>query len=149
MEIGAGTDIARTERLEVGPRGSLRIGARCIVEPGARIVVLGTLVIDDDVYVGRDAVIVAFEHVFIGARTLLGERVSIHDENHGPPHDRQTFGTAPVDIAADVWLAAGVVVTAGARVGARATVGANGVVTGALASDITAVGVPARPRGVV
>ena len=145
LTIGAQTHLARTERLDVAAGAKLTIGDRCIIEPGARLVVEGTLVIEDDVYVGRDAVIVAFEEVTIGAGALLGERVSIHDENHGPPHHRQTFRTAPVAIGAQVWLAAGVVVVAGAQVGAGATVGANAVVTGAIAPGVTAVGIPARP----
>jgi acetyltransferase-like isoleucine patch superfamily enzyme len=145
LSIGAGAQVARTERLHVGPQGSLAIGSRSIIEPGARLVVTGTLVIEDDVYVGRDAVIIAFERVTIGAGSLLGERVSIHDENHGGPHDRQAFRTAPVSIGAQVWLAAGVVVTSGAEIGAGTTVGANAVVTGRLPSRVTAVGIPARP----
>jgi acetyltransferase-like isoleucine patch superfamily enzyme len=115
-----------------------------VFEAGARVVVLGELDIGDDVYIGRDTVIVAHNKVFIGNGTLFGERVSVHDEDHGPPDARQAFRTKPVTIGRYVWLAAGVVVTSGSKIGEGATIGANAVVTGVIPSGVTAVGVPAR-----
>jgi acetyltransferase-like isoleucine patch superfamily enzyme len=144
LEIGPDSVIKQTERFHVGPDGRMRTGARLTIEPGARIIVFGELSIGDDVYVGRDAVIVARTRVEIGSGTLLGERVSIHDEDHGPPDDRQAFKSAPVRVEPRVWIGAGVVITGGASVGRDTTVGANAVVTGAIPASVMAGGVPAR-----
>jgi len=144
LSVGPGSKLCRGEKLRLGPRASMRTGSRCVIEPGARIEVLGELVIGDDVYVGRDAVIVARSNVSIGSGTLIGERVSIHDANHGPADARQAFRTAPVTIGSRAWIAAGVVVTAGASVGDCTTVGANAVVVGEIPASVIAAGVPAK-----
>ena len=144
VEVGEATLIRASERLHVHPGASMRIGRRCVVEAGARIIVFGQLELGDDVYVGRDVVLVALESIAIGAGTLLGERVSVHDANHGPPESRQDFRTAPVLIGERAWLGAGTVVVAGVIVGRRTTVGANSTVTRSLPVDVLAGGVPAR-----
>jgi acetyltransferase-like isoleucine patch superfamily enzyme len=102
------------------------------------------LVIGPGAYIGPHAVIVAYEPVTIGANALLGERVSIHSEDHGPAGRRNEFRTGPIHIGDDVWLGAGVVVTRNTRVGDRSTVGANAVVTRDIPADCLATGAPAR-----
>jgi acetyltransferase-like isoleucine patch superfamily enzyme len=144
VEVGESSLVRASERLHVHPGASMCIGRRCVVEAGARIIVFGQLELGDDVYVGRDVVLVAFESIVIGAGTLLGERVSVHDANHGPPEARQDFRTAPVLVGERAWLGAGTVVVAGAEVGRRTTVGANSTVTRPLPADVLAGGVPAR-----
>ena len=144
LEVGPDSVLRAAERFRIGPNGVVRTGARCVIDSGARIIVLGELHIGDDVYIGRDAVISVHERVSIGSGTLLGERVSIHDNNHGPPDERHVFQTQPVRIGARAWIAAGVVIVAGAEVGAGTTVAANAVVTGSLPDDVLAGGVPAK-----
>jgi len=144
LEVGPDSVLRAAERFRIGPNGVVRTGARCVIDSGARIIVLGELHIGDDVYIGRDVVISAHERVSIGSGTLLGERVSIHDNNHGPPDARDAFETKPVQIGSRAWIAAGVVLVAGAEVGAGTTVAANAVVTGSLPDDVLAAGVPAK-----
>lgn len=145
LEVGPDSVLRTAERFRIWPNGIVRTGARCVIDTGARIIVFGELHLGDDVYIGRDAVISVHEHVSIGSGTLLGERVSIHDNNHGPPGERHVFQTKPVRIGAQAWIAAGVVLVAGAEVGDRTTVAANAVVTGRLPGDVLAGGVPAKP----
>ncbi len=144
LDVGPDSVLRAAERFRIGPDGVVRTGARCVIDSGARIIVLGELHIGDDVYIGRDAVISAHERVSIGSGTLLGERVSIHDNNHGPPDERHVFRTRPVRIGSRAWIAAGVVLVAGAEVGSGSTVAANAVVTGSLPDDVLAGGVPAK-----
>jgi len=144
LELGPDCVLRRAERLRIWPNGVVRTGARCVIDTGARILVFGELHLGDDVYIGRDVVISVHEHVSIGSGTLLGERVSIHDANHGPPEQRDAFRSQPVRIGARAWIAAGVVLVAGAEVGAGTTVAANAAVAGRLPDDVLAGGVPAR-----
>lgn len=115
----------------------LNVGARVVVKDGV-------LRIGERAYVGPHATLVAFTDVTIGPRVLIGERVSIHSEDHGPAGDRDAFRVAPVVIGADVWLCAGTVVAKGSTVGAGTTVGANSFVRGEIPAGVLAVGAPAR-----
>jgi acetyltransferase-like isoleucine patch superfamily enzyme len=137
--------IRKPNMVRLGRHGRVRLGRHALVDHGARIVVHGDCAIGSGVYIGRDLVLSVYEDVTIGDRVLLGERVSVHSANHGPPGRRSELEVAPVHIEDDVWLCAGVVVTPGASVGARSTVGANSVVTKAIPQDALAVGSPARP----
>jgi maltose O-acetyltransferase len=65
--------------------GRLTIGDGTCIDTGASIVVRAGCRIGSDAYLGRDLVLVAFADVELGDRVLLGERVSIHTEDHGPP----------------------------------------------------------------
>ncbi|AYG04178.1 acyltransferase [Gryllotalpicola protaetiae] len=117
-----------------------------MVDVGARIVVGAdaSLLIGDDTYIGKNATLSAFGTITIGSKVLLGENVSIHTEDHGPPNARLEYKIAPVAIGNQSWLGAGVVVTRGVAIGKNATIGANAVVTHDVPADAVAAGVPAR-----
>jgi acetyltransferase-like isoleucine patch superfamily enzyme len=143
LTVRRGTQIGAPQDFQIYEGAEMSIGQNTRIEPGARILVGGRLTIGDNVYIGRDAVIVAFDEVHIADRCLFGERVSVHDENHGPPAARTAYVTAPIRVEEDVWLCAGAVITSGVTIGARTTVGANAVVTRSMPPDALAVGVPA------
>ncbi|WP_156377176.1 acyltransferase [Microbacterium sp. Root53] len=128
-------------RVEKG--GSIRIGEGVMIEHGARIVARDRLVIGDDVYIGKNSTIIAFAPLHIGPRTLFGENVSVHTEDHGPAGRRGDFLTDEVWIGEDSWIGAGTVVLRGSRIGDRSTIGANSVVRGHIPDDVLAVGAPA------
>ena len=129
-------------------RGRAYVGRNVMIEQGARVVVSrsANLWIGDDVYIGKNSTLVAYSDLRIGSRTLVGENVSIHTEDHGPPSRRGEFAHSPVVIEEDVWLGAGVVVLRGSSVGAGSTVGANAVVNSVIPSGVLAVGIPAKVR---
>jgi acetyltransferase-like isoleucine patch superfamily enzyme len=118
----------------------IEIGARIVVFPGA------TITLEDGVYVGKNSTLVAHSDLSIGARTLIGENVSLHTEDHGPVGHRDQYSTTPIHIAEDCWIGAGVVVLRGSTIGAGTTVGANAVVRGELPGGVLAVGVPAAVK---
>ena len=95
-----------------------------------------------DVYVGRGCQIVAYTGVSVGDRVRFGERVSVHDEDHGP--GGEGYVVAPVVIGDDVWLGAGSIVLRGSHIGAGAVVAAGAVVRGKVPPGATVGGVPAR-----
>src|SRR4051794_23733347 len=81
--IRGGSFVLRRPRgLAVSGGGSLTIGEGTYIDAGSSIVVTATCSIGRDAYLGRDLVLVAWADVTLGDRVLLGERVSIHTENH-------------------------------------------------------------------
>jgi acetyltransferase-like isoleucine patch superfamily enzyme len=122
----------------------------------------GTIVIEDDVYVGDDCIISCSAHVRIGAGTLLGHGVQIFDNNSHPLDaasravdwsairghgDRGEIDAAPVSIGARAWIGFGSFVLKGVTIGEGAVVGAGSVVTREVPAGATVVGNPARPLG--
>jgi maltose O-acetyltransferase len=138
--------IRRPRRLVISGAGRVTIGDGTRIDSGSTIVATARCTIGSDSYFGRDLVLVAFDTVEVGAHVLVGERVSVHTENHGPPGRRADYSVAPIRIADDVWIGANVVVTPGVVIGPGATVGANAVVTYDVPGHSVAVGVPAVAR---
>lgn len=136
-----------TSLIRVDKPGSVRLGKGAHIEKGARIVVTSSLYVGDNVYVGKNSTIVAMAPVTIERGVLIGENVSIHSEDHGPPGARSIYSVAPIYIGADSWIAAGVVILKGVTIGSRTTIGANAVVTKDVPSDALAYGVPAKVVG--
>ena len=145
VRFGPRAVLLAPQLVQITGTGSLVLGAGAVIERGARIVVRdAALVIEDGAFVGPSSTIVAFADVRIGRGALIGERVSIHSEDHGPAGNRDMFCVSPVDIGDDSWICAGTVVTKGSTVGARTTVGANSLVLGDVPADVLAAGTPAR-----
>lgn len=128
----------------VARHGLLEMGLDSIIDSYARIIAWQKIRIGKDVYISRDAVLVAYADIEIGDRSLIGERVSIHTENHGPAHARDAFSCKPVWIGKDVWIGAGVTLVSGAKIGDGAVIGAGAVVVGEIPSNSVAVGIPAK-----
>lgn len=134
--------------IQVSGTGRLVVGRGAVIERGARIVVRDSvLTIEDGAFLGPSSTVVAFADVTIGAGALIGERVSIHSEDHGPVGKRDMFCVSPVEIGAEAWICAGTVVSKGSSVGAGTTVGANSFVRGALPPLVLAAGSPAKVIG--
>jgi acetyltransferase-like isoleucine patch superfamily enzyme len=145
VTFGPGAIVLRPELIKVAPGSRLVLEAGAVLNVGARVVVRdGVLRIGERAYVGPHVTLVAFTDVTIGPRVLIGERVSIHSEDHGPAGDRDAFRVAPVEIGADVWLCAGTVVSKGSTIGAGTTIGANSFVRGDIPAGVLAAGAPAR-----
>ena len=136
--------VRQRSKLEVAQGDRIVLGDRVLIDKDARIITRGgDIFIGDDVFIGKNVTLIAFSDLHIGARSLIGQNVSIHTENHGPAGDRGAYVSSPIVIGEDVWLAAGVVVTTGTTIAAGVTVGANSVVTKDLDPG-TYGGVPAK-----
>jgi acetyltransferase-like isoleucine patch superfamily enzyme len=108
------------------------------------------LVLGDGVFVGRGVVVSAHRKVSIGKDTMLGEFVSIHDNDHrldkpDLPISQQGFMAEPLEIGASCWIGAKAVLVRGSGMEERCVLGAGAVLTARLAAGTRAVGVPARP----
>jgi acetyltransferase-like isoleucine patch superfamily enzyme len=132
--------------------GSFERGAALQLARGVYVHIAksGRLVIGDNVYIGRGANVSCYEHVLIGNDVRLGERVSIHDENHVfepipvDPARRHLYQTTPVRLGDRVWVGANSVILPGAEVGDDCVIGAGSVVRGVIPPGCLAAGAPAR-----
>jgi acetyltransferase-like isoleucine patch superfamily enzyme len=111
----------------------------------------GEIVLGEEVFVGRNAVVQGHGGVIIGAFSSIGPNVVIvsHREVMAGPQrlHAQGFVPATVRIGADCHIGAGTTVLGGVEIAPRTMVGANSVVTRSLDGDATYVGAPARRVG--
>jgi acetyltransferase-like isoleucine patch superfamily enzyme len=89
--------------------------------------------------------------VTVGSNTLIGERTSIRDSDHGMAlgslFRTQDMVAAPIAIGGDVWIGCGVAILKGSTIGDSAVVGANTVVRGRIEPFAIVAGVPAKVIG--
>jgi len=81
---------------------------------------------------------------------MLGEYVSIHDNDHRLDRKEQPLGdrgyvSAPLVIGPNCWIGAKAVLVRGSGMEENCVLGAGAVLTRKLSAGSVAVGVPARP----
>ncbi|MFQ5590085.1 MAG: acyltransferase [Phycisphaerae bacterium] len=109
----------------------------------------GVIEIGDNFRINRGCLISAHLRVSVGDDCLIGEYVSIRDNNHrfddaAKPVGEQGYRSAPVSIGDDVWIGRGVAVLPGVTIGQGAVIAANAVVTKDIPALEVWAGVPAR-----
>jgi len=150
ISFGSSVYVAPSATLRATDGGSIEIGDRVKVMPGAVIVARGGRIsIGSDSHVGHGAVITALDQVAIGKSALIAEYVTIRDQDHGTslsgePFAQQPLRAAPVHISDNVWLGAKATVLKGVRIGHSAIVGAGAVVVKEVPARSLAIGIPAR-----
>jgi acetyltransferase-like isoleucine patch superfamily enzyme len=141
--------IATNVRLQITDGGVLSVGAGSFVDAGVRLTVKrGKLSIGLRSHIGTGAIIVARNSIDIGNDVLMGEYVTIRDQDHridpGVRFSMSGFAESPIVIGNNVWLGSKVTVLRGVKIGSNVVVGANSVVTHDLPDNCVAVGAPAR-----
>ncbi len=139
-------------------KGTIRIGwhvsisgtaVRCelIAHPG------GVLEIGQGTSINYGTQISAHQYVRIGARCLIGQYVSILDNNyHDIVNHYQLPPSHPVMIGDDVWIGSRAIISPGVTIGDHATVSAGAVVRSNVPARTVVAGNPAQviarlPRG--
>jgi acetyltransferase-like isoleucine patch superfamily enzyme len=142
LHVGRNVALVVYGELIVGERVTLSDG--CALEVGP----WGHLILGDDVFIGRNSVVVAQQMVNIGAGTLIAEHCSVRDQDHHlDPEERArevAARTSPVLIESRVWVGAGVRILKGSQVGTGSVVAANAVVRGQVPPGVVVGGIPAR-----
>jgi acetyltransferase-like isoleucine patch superfamily enzyme len=142
LSSGGRCSVGPRSRFRLAPSGTVRLGADVAFRGDAQIAVQGECTFGDRVFVNRWFYLSAFASVEIGSDVRIGERVSIHDENHASTGD--DYHVAAVTVRDRAWLGAGVVVLPGVTIGADAVVAAGAVVTRDVPDRTLVAGVPAK-----
>ncbi|MEZ6089061.1 MAG: acyltransferase [Pirellulaceae bacterium] len=131
--------------------GKVSVGADTIMGPHVSIEAAtgAVLKIGRRVTINQNTFIVARTSIEIGDHCLIGESVSIRDNDHSwRDPDRwirdMGFQCEAVSIGNDVWIGRGASIHKGVTIGDGCVIGANAVVTKSLPAYSVAVGVPAR-----
>lgn len=99
--------------------------------------------------INRGCLLSAHDRITIGDNALIGEYVSIRDNNHEfddvtKPICDQGFSVGAISIGDDVWIGRGAAVLKGVSIGSGAIIAANSVVTKNVPAMEIWAGVPAR-----
>lgn len=126
--IGNGGTVGR-DTLIVAKKGSIKVSARC--------------------FIGQGTVIASDESVAIGNDCLIGEHVTIRDQNHridysDVPFALQGMDSSPISIGDNVWIGAKATILPGVTIGSNSVIAANAVVSKDVPPWSVAGGVPAR-----
>ena len=96
------------------------------------IIYPGELDIGDNVELSHNVLIGSLKKVTIGNYCLVGENVSIRDDNHrtlrGIPIYTQGWSVEEIFIGEDVWIGAGSIILGGSKILDGAVIGANSLV---------------------
>lgn len=109
----------------------------------------GRIEISERCFIGQGSVIAADDAVIIGTDCLIGEHVTIRDQNHRAEHSDTPFAlqgmhSSPILIGDNVWIGAKATILSGTTIGSNSVVAANAVVTKDVPSWSIVGGVPAR-----
>lgn len=109
----------------------------------------GELKVGSDTFIGSGSVIAAREKIVIGCDGLIGEGVTIRDQDHGTQLDGQAYRlqpyrTAPIIIGHNVWIGARASILRGVSIGDNAVIGANSVVVSDVPEGAVVAGAPAQ-----
>lgn len=149
VEIGTGVRFKRLTILFTGDGGTVEIGAGCELRGEIRVNTGGQVVVGAGTKFNKDCRVHAGEGrtIRIGSGCLfadVGIRTSDSHTILDAASGERLNPAADVTIGDRVWLAERVLVYKGAAVGDDVVVGAGAIVTGAIAANSVAAGIPAR-----
>jgi acetyltransferase-like isoleucine patch superfamily enzyme len=153
VTVGPGTIIMPGAKVSRELGGSIRIGARSTIHPGAMLLSYGGFIrLGTRCSVNPYSVLYGHGGLSIGDNVRIAAHCVIIPANHGTALDGGPITDQPVSkrgihIGNDVWLGAGVRVLDGAVIGDGCVVAAGAVVRGELQSCGIYGGVPARLLG--
>ncbi|HYB22230.1 MAG TPA: acyltransferase [Solirubrobacteraceae bacterium] len=137
-------------KLEIGPRGTLRIGRWAWIGHASKIRVHeGEVDIGAKTVIGQECTISAFQRVSIGRECIIADRVMLIDFDHGVteierPIRLQGIYKRDVRVGHNVWMGYGACVLRGVSIGENSIVGTSAVVTKDSPANSVLAGVPAR-----
>ncbi len=148
-KIGCNVKIGRNVQFNISDGGSISIGdGTCIKDNCVLVAKHSPLVIGKNSFVGWGTIICSNQEVIIGEDCLIGEFVTIRDQNHGSslnddPFRQQPMKTDAIEIGDNVWIGAKATVLPGSILGNNLIVAANCVVNSTFESGVIVGGIPA------
>lgn len=153
VAVGHGAIIMPGARVSRELGGSVRIGERSTIHPGAMLLSYGGFIrLGVNCSVNPYSVLYGHGGLMIGDNVRIAAHCVVIPANHGTALDEGPIAGQPISkrgirIGDDVWLGAGVRVLDGAVIGDGCVVAAGAVVRGELQSRGIYGGVPARLLG--
>lgn len=121
-----------------------RLGKKCLVMPGVRVLMPWNLVVGDYCAIGRKAEIYNFANVTIGDMAVISQYVFLCTGTHDFTNSGMPLTYKPIVIGAQSWVAAGAFIGPGVAVGEGAVVGARSTVAKDIPPWTVVAGSPAR-----
>ncbi len=149
-KIGAGCLIEGLSREGITLGRGVSLGRAGRIRATATLTELGRgAILGDFVGLGDHFYLGAFGGIDIGAETIIGERLTVHSDNHDfddPTRAIRAQNTTPqpVRIGARCWMGSNVTVLGGVEIGDDSVVGAGAVVTKSFPPGSVIVGNPAQ-----
>lgn len=148
VRIGRNTIIRPGARVRREKGGTIEIGDRCIIHPGAMLLSYGGAIrLGDRCSVNAYSVLYGHGGLTIGNRVRIAAHCVLIPSNHNIDGPRAIFGQGEtrqgIVIEDDVWLGAGVRVIDGTKIERGCVLGAGAVARGLLVQDGVYAGVPA------
>ena len=122
-----------------------RIGARCHLEPGIRILMPWNLEFGDDVAIGREVEFLNFAPVRIDSMTVVSQHSYLCTGTHDYTHPHFPLKFSPIVIGSECWIAARAFIGPGVKIGNGTVIGACAVVTRDMPPWMICAGNPCQP----
>lgn len=122
-----------------------RIGARCLVLPGVKVLMPWHLDLDEFVAIGNSVEIYNFAPVRIRRMTVVSQRCFLCTGSHDHLDPTMPLTWKPIEIGSECWVAAEAFIAPGVTIANGVVVGARSVVTRSIDSPWTVwAGNPAK-----
>jgi len=122
-----------------------KIGARCHLEPGIRILMPWNLDFGDDVAIGREVEFLNFAPVRVDSMTVVSQHSYLCTGTHDYTHPHFPLKFLPIVIGSECWIAAGAFIGPGVTIGNGTVIGAHAVVTKDMPPWMVCAGNPCQP----
>lgn len=151
--IDCSCEIGHQKYISIGKRVSVGEGSwiNCPVENlGSRKIRPPMIIIEDDVEIGRRAIISGVEHIHLHKNVLLSPNVYISDHRHQyedteiPVRKQPVSKIKPIEIGENTWIGINSCLLPGASLGKNCVVGANSVVNRSFPDNSVLAGSPAK-----
>lgn len=150
VSLHDGVEIDALSKNGITLGSKVSIGKNSFIRCTATLKELGDgLIIGDNVGIGSNAFLGCWGGIKINKNTIIGERFTIHSDNH-EFSDRsilirhQGVKKLPVEIGENCWIGSNVTVLGGVRIGNGCVIGAGTIVTKNIPDNSVVVGNPAR-----
>ena len=149
VQFGAAISLGRRSQVKATGGGEIVVAEGVAISDDCVILAKrGRVVLGKDCFVGQGCVLVSVSEICIGAKVLIGEYVTIRDQDHEFEGDGLTaesgLRVSAVRIGDNVWIGAKATITRGVSIGDNAVVGANAVVTRDVPENALVGGAPAK-----